>query len=160
LFLLMAGVGFDAWVLRELLGRVHGKIRFRDYATGAVRGLSGFPFPRLSVEADGVPVPAHSVIVGRAPLYGGFLRPTPGADLADARFQVCGLDGGIAALARALAAMWSGSHGEIPGTRLRFASRVTVAAECEDVPYQLDGELAGTLPVRLALSDRSLLLAG
>lgn len=160
LFVLMAGAGFDAWVLRELLGRVRGKIRFRDYAAGAVRGLAGFPFPRLSVAADGASDRAHSVIVGRAPLYGGFLRPTPEADLGLPRFQVCGLDGGIASLARALAAMWSGSHGELPGTLLRFASRVEIDSEREDVPYQLDGELAGTLPVRLALSDRSLLLAG
>ncbi|HEX6852899.1 MAG TPA: diacylglycerol kinase family protein [Candidatus Polarisedimenticolaceae bacterium] len=160
LFLLMAGAGFDAWVLRELLGRVRGKIRFRDYATGAVRGLLGFPFPRLAVAADGAALPAHSVVVGRAPLYGGFLRPTPGAELGSARFQVCGLDGGAVGLARSLAAMWSGSHGDLPGARLRFASHVAIAAERDDLPYQLDGELAGTLPIHLTLSDRRLLLAG
>jgi YegS/Rv2252/BmrU family lipid kinase len=160
LFVLMAGAGFDAWVLRELLGRVRGKIRFRDYALGAFRGLAGFPFPRLSVVADGTDVPAHSVIVGRAPLYGGFLRPTPEAVLETPRFQLCGLDGGAGALARALAAMWTGSHGHLPGASLRFASRVTIAADRDDLPYQLDGELAGTLPVGITLSDRRLLLAG
>ena len=159
-FLLMAGAGFDAWVLRELLGRVRGKLRFRDYARGAVRGLRTFPFAPLRVELDGAAARAHSAIVGRAPLYGGFLRPTPDASLPVARLQVCALDGGAGELARALAAMWSGSHGARPGVRLAFASRVEISSERGDVPYQLDGELAGALPLRIGLSDRRLLLAG
>lgn len=159
-FLLMAGMGFDAWVLRELLHRVEGKIRFRDYARAAVRGLRSFPFAPLHLDLDGARVPAHSAIVGRAPLYGGFLRPTPQADLGDPRLQVCALDGSAGTLARAVAAMWTGSHGTGPGARLAFASRVHVGSARDDVPVQLDGELAGLLPVSLTLSSRRLLLAG
>jgi hypothetical protein len=49
----MAGAGFDAWVLRELLRGVSGRIGFGHYVRGAIRGLRTFPFPRLTIDHDG-----------------------------------------------------------------------------------------------------------
>ena len=159
LFLLMAGAGFDSWVLRELLRGVSGKIRFSDYVRGAARGLATFPFPRLEVQTDGGTLAAHSVIVGRAPLYGGFLRPTPGARLGEGPLELLALAGGRARLAALLPRMWSGAHASAAGATLVPVRRVAIAADRGDVPYQLDGELAGTLPVAIDLSDSALSLA-
>ena len=158
-FLLMLGAGFDAWVLRELLRGVAGKIRFRDYVRGALRGLRTFPFAPLSIEADGAARAGHSVVIGRAPLYGGFLRPTPHARLDREQLEVCALDAGPLRLAALAPRLWSGAHAGAAGVTLTLASRVVVETALPDVPYQIDGELAGTLPVTARLGDRLLVLA-
>lgn len=159
IFLLMAGVGFDAWVLRALLARVRGKIRFRDYVHGALTGLRTYPFPSLRVRIRNEEIACHSVVIGRAPLYGGFLRPTPRADLARDRFEACALSGGRWTLARAAAAMGTGAHSEREGARFRFADAVEVDAEGKEIPFQLDGEPGGTLPARFAIAPASVRLA-
>jgi diacylglycerol kinase family enzyme len=38
-------------------------------------------------------------------------------------------------------------------------SQVDIQTSIEDIPYHVDGELAGTLPVRVGLSERILVLA-
>jgi YegS/Rv2252/BmrU family lipid kinase len=159
IFLLMAGAGFDAWVLRELLRGVRGKIGFGDYVRGAIRGLRTFPFPRLAIEHDGERLKAHSAIVGRAPLYGGFLRPTPHALLHVDRLELCAIDGGPARLAAVVPRLWSGAHAACEGVTLVPARHVTIAAPIDDVPFHLDGELSGTLPVAVGLSERIVVLA-
>ncbi len=159
LFVLMAGAGFDAWVLRELLRGVSGKIGFGDYVRGAIRGLRTFPFPCLTIEHDGNSTRAHTVIVGRAPLYGGFLRPTPHARLDVDALELCAIAGGAAHLAATFPLLWSGAHAGRAGVTLVPAQRVAIAASIDDVPYQLDGELVGTLPVAIGLSERILVLA-
>lgn len=159
LFVLMAGAGFDAWVLRELLRGVSGKIGFGDYIRGALRGLRTFPFPRLTIDHDGGRFEAHTAIVGRAPLYGGFLRPTPNARLDVDGLELCAIDGGAARLAAVVPRLWSGAHGGCAGITLAPARRVEISASIDDVPYHLDGELSGTLPVAVSLSERILVLA-
>ena len=158
-FLLMAGAGFDAWVLRELLRGVSGKIGFGDYVRGAIRGLRTFSFPRLAIEHDGGTLNAHTAIVGRAPLYGGFLRPTPHARLEHDGLELCAIDGGAARFAAVFPRLWSGAHSGCPGVTLVPARHVEITTGIDDVPYQLDGELAGRLPVVIALSRRILVLA-
>jgi YegS/Rv2252/BmrU family lipid kinase len=160
-FLLMAGVGFDAWVLRELLAAVRGKIRFRDYVRGALAGLRTYPFPSLRVQLRDEAIECHSAVIGRAPLYGGFLRPTPRADLSRDRFEVCALSGGRGTLARALAAMGTGAHSAREGARFRFAVEVEIEVEAPGapIPFQLDGEPGGTLPARFEIARETLRLA-
>jgi YegS/Rv2252/BmrU family lipid kinase len=159
LFLLMAGAGFDAWVLRELLRSAVGKIGFGDYVRGALRGLSTYPFPRLAVRIDDRSIVAHTAIVGRAPLYGGFLRPTPHARLDVDRLELCALDGHAVRLALTLPRLWSGAHAACDGVTLAPTGRVEVTAPCSDIPYHLDGELSGELPVTIELAERILVLA-
>jgi diacylglycerol kinase (ATP) len=158
-FLLMLGSGFDAWVLRELLRGVSGKIGFGDYVRGALRGLATFPFPHLSIDHDGETTDGHTALVGRAPLYGGFLRPTPNARLERDALELCAIDGDVARLTALLPRLWSGAHRGCPGVTLCEARRVSIRASIGDVPYQVDGEIAGTLPVVATLSERILVLA-
>ena len=160
LFLLMAGVGFDAWVLRELLGRRRGKIGFRDYVLGGLRGLGTYPFPRIRFEMPGETAEAGAAIIGRAPLYGGFLRPTPRASLERDVLDACLLGArSPVELLRLLPALWSGAHVGRSGVANRLVTRLRASSDHEDVPVQLDGEPAGRLPVEFSLSERALTLA-
>jgi diacylglycerol kinase family enzyme len=160
LFLLMAGIGFDAWVLRALLAGSKGKIAFRHYVAGALGGLASYPFPALRIEIAGETIEATTAIVGRAPLYGGFLRPTPGASLDRDDLELCAFTTRSArGLLRLLPALWSGAHLGRPGVADRRVTRLRVESDLPGIPFQLDGELAGELPVDIVLSDRKLLLA-
>jgi YegS/Rv2252/BmrU family lipid kinase len=160
IFVLMAGAGFDAWVLRELLATARGKIGFGDYVRGAIRGLRTFPFSSLHVFHDGGTTDAHTVIVGRAPLYGGLLRPTPHVDLSGDALEMCALSGGALRLAAVVPRLATGAHAGLPGVTLRPVTRLALgAADGRDVPFHLDGELTGSLPLEIGLSCRMLVLA-
>ena len=159
LFLVTAGTGFDAWVLRALLRSVRGKIGFHDYVRGAVLGVASFPFPRVTAETDVGRFSGHSILVGRAPLYGGFLRPTPHARVDEGPLELCALSGGRARLAATIPYLWSGAHEGRPGVALAPCVHAALTAERPDVPYQLDGELAGVLPVTIERTERRLVLA-
>ena len=159
LFLVTAGAGFDAWVLRALLRGVRGKIGFLDYVRGAFAGIASFPFPALSVEADTGRFEGHTVLVGRAPLYGGFLRPTPHVRVDDGPLELCAISGGRLSLAATIPYLWSGAHAGRSGVALSPLLRARVSSAIPDVPYQLDGELSGVLPVTIERTDRRLVLA-
>jgi diacylglycerol kinase family enzyme len=159
LFLLMAGIGFDAWVLRTLLDRSSGKIRFRDYARGALGALAGYPFPRVRFEHDAGTFDGHSGIVGRAPLYGGFLRPTPRARLEEDVFELCVLSARRAGMLRLAPALWSGAHLGRGGVASAMSACVRASSDDPDVPVQLDGEPAGRLPMSFSIARETLILA-
>jgi diacylglycerol kinase family enzyme len=159
LFLVTAGAGFDAWVLRALLRSVRGKIGFGDYVRGAVSGIASFPFPEVIARTDAGPFQGHTIVVGRAALYGGFLRPTPHAEVGEGPLELCALAGGRARLAATVPYLWSGAHDGRPGVAMASILRAEIASGTPDVPYQLDGELAGVLPVTIERSERRLVLA-
>lgn len=161
LFLLMAGIGFDAWVLRELLRRPERKIGFVDYVRGGLLGLARYRFPRIRFEARGdPPIEGTLGILGRAPLYGGFLRPTPRVALHDEELELCALDVRSAGESlRLLPAVFSGGHLGHPRVTDRDVRAVRVSSDDPDVPVQLDGEVFGTLPMEFGVSPRKVWLA-
>jgi diacylglycerol kinase (ATP) len=159
LFLVTAGAGFDAWVLRALLRSVRGKIGFGDYVRGALSGIATFPFPELTARTDAGSFEGHTIVVGRAALYGGFLRPTPHAEAGEGPLEVCALSGGRARFAATLPYLWSGAHDGKSGVSMSPMLRAEITSRTPDVPYQLDGELAGVLPVTIERSERRLIVA-
>jgi YegS/Rv2252/BmrU family lipid kinase len=159
LFVVTAGAGFDAWVLRALLRSVRVKIGFGDYVRGALRGLATFRFDTLRVVTDAGTFEGHTIVVGRAPLYGGFLRPTPGVAVDEGPLEMCALRGGRLRLAATIPYLWSGAHDGRPGAQVVRVVRAHVTSDAPDVPYQLDGELAGVLPVTIDRAEARLVLA-
>ncbi len=161
LFVLMAGIGFDAWVLREVLRRARGRPSMRHYAWGALRGLRTYRFPEIRFDAgDGRRLRATSAVVGRAPLYGGWLRPTPRASLERDELEICVFRGRSGPdYLRMAPSLWSGSHVDRADAEARIVTAVRGESHDPDVPVQLDGELAGTLPMEFGVSGRILVLA-
>ena len=159
LFVVTAGAGFDAWVLRALLREARVKIGFPDYVRGALRGLATFRFGTLRVVSDAGAFEGHTIVVGRAPLYGGFLRPTPGVAVDEGPLEMCALGGGRLRLAATIPYLWSGAHADCPGVALARVVRARITSDVPDVPYQLDGELAGVLPVTIDRAEARLVLA-
>jgi YegS/Rv2252/BmrU family lipid kinase len=144
-FLLMAGVGFDAQVVRAVDSRLKRRIGRFAYVVAALKTLGKWQPPQLTVTlADGSVQRAAGVIVGNGRLYGGRFSLTPHARLADDTFEVLLLRRtSRAALLRAgLCALLRRSPAAGDSLLLR-TSALTIAGTA---PIQIDGDDFGDLP--------------
>lgn len=151
-FLLMAGVGLDAAVAGSVdpwLKKRFGKGAFGVAAARFIWRWELAPF-RVHLPEDNAII-GRFVVAGNAHSYGGGLQLTPRAELTDPYLDLCIFTSNARAdyIRYALAAVL-GLHREMPGVVYRKVKsvRITSAAQ-QDAPIQLDGELAGTLPVTL-----------
>lgn len=158
-FLLMFGAGLDAAIaartppgLKRRLGTAAFWVRG---AQQAARRL-----PRLRVATDSGTVGDHAcslVVVSKSRRYGGGLVCTPSANLLSSDFEVAHFAGTsrarycgyLLAAACEMTPRWPGIH-HIRTTHLRLES-----CDSEQVQFQVDGEVAGTLPVRVSHSPLS-----
>jgi diacylglycerol kinase family enzyme len=145
-FLLMASMGFDAAMVRDLASARTGGISHLSYAIPLLRQLMRWRAPSLSVHVDGEPLVSERrgiVLVGNSRQYALRLDPACRASmkdgLLDAVFFPC--VSGSAALAWWIASRFRGHvrRGRVPYGR---GERVVVRAEPAH-PYQLDGDDPG-----------------
>jgi diacylglycerol kinase (ATP) len=156
LFLLMLSAGPDAVILSNL----HPFLKVRGGKVGitlqaVVEFLRG-KFPPFSVTIDGERLEASWSIVGNARLYGGPYAATPGADPFQPGLEVVALTrhGRVAAVPFFFS-IPSGRHLRMRGVQ-RSAAREVRFEGPTNVPYQLDGDPAGHLPVTARASEERL----
>jgi diacylglycerol kinase family enzyme len=170
IFLLMAGCGFDAAVVQRLHRQRAGHIRRGSYFKPIVATLRSYRYPEFRVyldeaaprEGPGEPPPltARWLFAFNLPCYGGGLRIAPQADGSDGLLDVCMFRrGNVWHALRYLGAVVLERHQRLADCTIRRAARLRITAE-DEVPYQLDGDPGGTLPVEIeALPGRLTLLA-
>ena len=157
-FLLMAGVGFDAHVVSRLdrrRKRGGGAIGMTSYALPALDAVVGYAFPPLTVRVDGEriwgPTPGI-VMVANVPQYGTGFPIVPDATADDGLLDVVCLPvSNKLALARLFALAATGKHLSLKNGAARRGRRVTVSADADGVPVQVDGDPGGTLPLDIAV---------
>jgi YegS/Rv2252/BmrU family lipid kinase len=159
-FLLMAGIGFDGEVVYRARSLERHKRRL-GVLTYALAGLSTAPFYRgadVELRYDGIirRVKALMLVLGNTRRYAGFFALTPNAVANDGWLDLCIIKGrGQLALARQglpVLLSRSVSHSDVELLRVR---ELTVRAD-EPLPLQLDGEIAGTTPVRFSVASKAL----
>lgn len=159
-FLLMASIGFDAEVVRRAQRVERYKQRF-GVLPYVVSGLSAMPFYRggdIELRYDGVirRVQALMLVVGNTKLYGGRFQLTPNAVANDGWLDLCIVKGrgGLSLMRQSLPILLSGSvsRADVETLRVRELT-VDVAGP---LALQLDGELAGSTPVRFRVVPRAL----
>lgn len=162
LFLLMLSAGPDAMVLeavRPAVKSLGGKL---GVAAQAVRELvRRRPLPRFEVRWEGRAVPSGWAIVGKARCYGGPFPGAPDADPFAPDFDLVVMGGGGRWPAvRFALGIPSGGHVRLSGVIRGRVSRVALAPTPDGapVPYQVDGDLAGHLPVEAWVEPRPLLV--
>ena len=150
---LMTGVGFDAMTVREVERARRGPITKWAYLSAAARVLKGYKPPRLAVEIDGALLPREvgHVIVGNCPRYAAILRFDRAARMDDGLLDVYLFPTGrLSELARSFVrgSLWRFVESRV---EVRRGRRVRIAS-AEEVPYQVDGELGGVIPVEIELA--------
>lgn len=157
-FLLMAGAGFDAEVVRRVDLRLKRRLGKLAYVVSALRVFFGPPFPMIEVELDdGSLLSGHTVVIGNGRLYGGRFSLTPGASLTDDVFEVCLLQKpGHWSLLHALLRMVLHLPLEPAGARLFKARALTVRGA--GVAVQIDGDDHGELPMSFRVVSGELVL--
>jgi YegS/Rv2252/BmrU family lipid kinase len=159
-FLLMAGVGLDGEVVRRARSVERHKQRFGIIPYVAV-GLSTVPLYRgadIELRYDGLirRVQALMLVVGNSRLYAGHFQLTPQAVINDGWLDLCIVKGKgpLAVVRQSLPLLLSRTITRSDVELLRVRD-LTVTSD-EPLPYQVDGELAGSTPVHITVRPRAL----
>jgi diacylglycerol kinase family enzyme len=166
IFLLMAGCGFDADVVHRLHRlRIGRHISYWTWAWPIWESIRRYRFPDLRVYCDtaaGSPAePTHSArwaFVVNLPAYAGGLRVAPQAVGTDGKLNVCTFASGSWWHGlRYVGYVALGRHRKLPDYRSTLATRVRIESD-EPVPYQLDGDPGGMLPLDIQVVPERLTL--
>jgi diacylglycerol kinase family enzyme len=164
LFLLMAGCGFDGEVVRRLHAARSGHISHWSYAKPILAAIRNYQYPqfevhcRLSSTQHETPIEhsftARWAFVSNLPCYAGRLCFSPLADADDGRLDICAFQGGsVWAGLRYLFGVFTGRHENMIDCVTARATRVRLEAG-DPVPYQLDGDPGGCLPLTIEVLAR------
>ncbi len=151
-FLVVAGCGFDAEVVRRVHARRRGPIGHGTYVRPIAEAIWSYKFPELQAccpQDDGTTVErrARWTFVFNLPCYGGGLRIAPQADGSDGLLDVCSFRGGhLWAGLKYTATILLGQHQRLADWTTWRARRLRITSEAP-VPYQLDGDPGGMLPL-------------
>lgn len=158
-FVQLAGVGFDAEVLRATRREDRRTLNPLNYIAAAA-GVAARCGPRVRVEvAGGARREGSFVLIGNGRLFGGpfalFPEARPDDGLLDAIvFQHRGhLD-----IVRYIRAVVFGGHLTLPDVEYFQGARIVVDGDGDgtDVPYEIDGDLHGFAPVEFRIDERRL----
>ena len=154
-FLLMAGIGLDASVVRRVrpsLKKHFGKAAF--WFSGLSHLAKWNPKPFV-IEAEGQRYNATFAAIGNAPSYGGDLAITPRARLDQPEFEVCIID--TFSRLRYLSFLSYAMRSGMPRNKgsVRFLQTSSVKG-IGDASVQVDGELIGQLPMTFEIAKQSI----
>jgi len=152
IFLLMFSAGFDAEVVRRVHEARNGNITHWDWIKPIWETIRTYEYPevRLRVGEDAEQsrvLSARWAFVVNLPRYARGLTFTPSAVATDHLLDVCTFDrGSLISGLRYLASVMLGQHRRLGECTIVQGARVRVESDSE-VPYQLDGDAGGFLPV-------------
>jgi YegS/Rv2252/BmrU family lipid kinase len=157
-FTMMAGVGFDAYVVTHVSLRLKRAVGKLAYVIETLRQLLRYRPLMYDVIVDGRPYRASSAIVANGRFYGGRFVCAPEARLESGDFQVClfGHAGRWHVIRYALALLTGRLH-HLSDITIVPARKVEIAAPPGD-PVQGDGDVLARLPATIEIAPASLQL--
>ncbi|WP_430868683.1 diacylglycerol kinase family protein [Demequina aurantiaca] len=142
-FVVMAGVGLDAQIMRDTNPKVKKLVKGGAYVLAGAQQLSNTSF-KATVTLDGKVVhegDAAMVLVGNVGKLQGGIDLIPGADASDGLLHVVVAHGeGVLGMGRLLKALSSGKDDSVIQ---HFDGRKVSVVLDRAVPYQLDGDVEG-----------------
>jgi diacylglycerol kinase family enzyme len=160
LVLLMLSAGPDSHVLERLrpsFKRLGGRVGVALQAV--VEAMTGGPLPRIRMTSNDAIGEAGWVIVGNSRCYGSKFCATPGADpFRDDLEVVAQQSNGRRAAVSFLFGIPSGRHIARDDVVRKVVDRVRLEPVLPGpaVPYQIDGDVVGVLPVEVKIDPKSL----
>jgi diacylglycerol kinase (ATP) len=150
-FLLMAGAGFDAYVVSKVRPSFKWRAGKLAFYFAALQSLSRYHFPEFEVVAGGETLPATTCVVANSRGYGGGLLLTPEADMSDGLLDILVVQGrSRGRYLRLLVSAWQRKPQNYPWIQHRRAKTLTIRGP-RGPWVQVDGELMGTLPVEITV---------
>lgn len=150
-FLLMAGIGFDAYIVSKVRPGMKARMGEAAYLIEVLRSVAGYSYSRFQVITEAGSFNATSCIVANARGYGGKLVFSPEADLGDGFFDLLILEeSSWLGYVRFLRSAQRGKPREFPWVR-RCRCRTVKIEGPRGIWVQADGELFGTLPVDITI---------
>jgi diacylglycerol kinase family enzyme len=158
LFLVMASCGFDADVVHRLHSERKGHIHHWSYAKPIFGAIGQYRYPKIRIYADGKqePISGKWAFIFNVPRYAMNLPIVVDADPADGRLDLCTFRGGN--LIRGLfylGAVLLRQHRKWKYAHFQRFSHVRIESD-EQVPYQLDGDPGGVLPLEIEVIPKYL----
>ena len=155
-FVQLAGVGLDAQVVKETSSTWRRNIGPLSYLISAAQIAARKP-PRLSIESENALISEGSfVLVGNGRLYGGPFPFFKQATIDDGLLDVVVFKRlGYLEIIKYLQDVIFSSEIRTPEVEYFQTRRLRVESD-EEVPVELDGELAGNCPVEFSLGEKSL----
>jgi len=158
LFLVMVTCGFDAAVVRAMHLRRRGHISRLSYLWPILRTLGRYSFPPLRVTVHGDSAEASEAddiyrwaMVFNLPRYAASLRIEHEAIENDGQLNFCGLrNGGLVGSVRYLGGIVAGRHIHWADVTRRAMTGCRIESPVV-VPYQIDGDYAGRLPLEISV---------
>ncbi|MFN2455274.1 MAG: diacylglycerol kinase family protein [Pyrinomonadaceae bacterium] len=146
-FLLMAGIGLDASVVRGTNARLKRSIGEAAFWCSGLEHLARWQPHPFNVEIAGRTYRATFAAIGKVSRYGGNLAITPRARPDESCFEICLVDSDsklryLKLLSQALRSRGVAEH--LPYVQTLRATHVRITGE---TIVQADGELIGTLPM-------------
>jgi YegS/Rv2252/BmrU family lipid kinase len=154
LFLLMAGIGFDAHVVHELARVRTGPIRYASYLLPAALAVKDYSYPALTVSVNGKTVFRNKsgfAFVGNIAEYGTGFPILPHARSDDGLLDVCVMPCSAPTdLVHLFLKAVAGEHLTEEGVVYVKGKHVRIES-AQPVPVQLDGDSAGHTPLDIDL---------
>jgi diacylglycerol kinase (ATP) len=155
-FLLMAGIGVDATIVKAVdpdLKRIAG---IGAYWVAGFDFLARFPLTRFRVTAGGQEHQATFATIANSASYGGWFSLAPKAEIDKNKLDLCLFDvrSRLDSVRYALMSL-NGSHLRSPRVVYQEVEMV-MANSNEEALVQLDGDLVGTLPMRFEIIPEAL----
>lgn len=160
-FMLMAGVGYDAWVVDNVNLKLKKKVGKLAYVLSMLKQLPKFGSKLYRLELDGQEHFANSAIITNGRLYGGKFVISKQADLSAPTTQVLMLSGkSMWHLLFSLLGLPLGLMEKMPGVQSVAAKKIEISLvdQIEREPVQADGDSLAELPLSLAMEEQPLRL--
>ena len=159
-FMLMTGIGYDAWVVDNVDLALKKKAGKLAYVKSMLLQLRHFGRKQYRLQVDGVPYTASSVVITNGRYYGGSFVISRQADLSAPTTQVLMMNGRSPwALLLSLLGLPLGLMEKMPGIVSVPARRVEVelvGTQAGPEPVQADGDSISQLPLALVMEEQPL----
>ncbi len=155
-FVQLAGVGFDAQVIEETSWERKKKFGPLSYVMSAFSVAGKKPPPLRVIPEDGEVVTGAFALIGNGALYGPAYRVFKKASNTDGLLDVIVFEKQrLFAIFRYLSGIGLGKVEKMKG--VTYLQTRSLRVECEEeVPVEVDGELAGATPVEFQPMEQSL----
>ena len=156
-FLLMAGIGFDASIVRQASGALKRRLGAAAYLLQGARSVFSHRAVAVELLVDGAPLSAslYWLLVGNTRSYAGLISLTHQAAADDGRLDFCLLEqGGLPRIAWLLPWVLLRRHHQ--RAHVQYRSVESLEVRTAGLPVQVDGEYLTETPIRIEVAPRAL----